>query len=90
MVEEAVDQRVDGVVDEERLDAELVGQLSQRTEAGLQVLDDTPHHHDDEVRQEAEDVGQGHGEQDSGGFTHADLTLRVVAVALVFAAAYAR
>ena len=37
VVEEAVDEGVDGVIDEEGLHAELVGQLSQRAQGRLQV-----------------------------------------------------
>ena len=73
-VEEAVDERVDGVIDEERLDAELVGHLPYWTQPALEVLDGAAENHHHQVRQEAQDVGQGHGEQYGGRLPHADLS----------------
>lgn len=70
LVEEAVDERVDGVVDEEWLDTQFVGELPHGAEVLLKVTDHAPEHHDRQVRQEAEDVGQGHGEQHRGGLPH--------------------
>ena len=73
-VEEAVDQWVDGVVDEERLDAELVDDFPHGAQPALEVLDGAAKDHHHQVGQEAQDVGQGHGEQDGGGLPHADLS----------------
>ena len=73
-VEEAIDERVDGVVDKEGLDAELVGHLADRAEATLEILDGASQDHDHQVGQEAEDVGQRHREQHRGCLPYPDLS----------------
>lgn len=74
-VKEAIDEWVDSVVDEEGLDAELVGHLPHGTETPLKVLDGAAENHDDEVRKEAENVCQGYSKENGSCLPHSDLRL---------------
>lgn len=76
-VEEAVYERVDGVVDEKRLHAELVGDLADWAESSFKVLNGAAQNHHHEVRKKTQDVGQGHSKQHGGGFPDSDLRLFV-------------
>ena len=80
-VEEAVDDGVDGVVDEVELGEDLGG--GQRPEALglLEVLDHRPDHHDGQGGQEAEDERHGDGEEDDGGAAHVQVAGRVLSEA---------
>ena len=69
-VEEAVDDGVDGVVDEVELEEDLGGGEGAHGLGLLEVLDHGTHHHDGQGRKEAEHEGHGDGEQHDGGAAH--------------------
>ena len=65
-VEKAVNNWIDGIINEERLHAELVHHLPHGIEFLLKILDNASQHHDNKEREKAEDVGKGDGEEHRG------------------------